>query len=351
MAGFIAFCKQAFHRSTGVPVADGNNYERPPPGGDNAGQVRMLICALDYKLTDNPLTCTLDGNNIQQLAGACGIQDLTVMYDEECTMLAVSKKLEEICRRCEQDDYFVFYFSGHGINVEDKDDDEEDGQDEAFCFVNKHGKINVHTIMTDDQFAKIITSSIHDQVRVLILTDCCHSGTIADLHRPEWENIEALSMAGCLDNQTSGDIGSGGIMTHSMLLAIEKLQHDEEAEYSTGLLYNNTLTFDDKIFASAQEITIQTTAATAPDMFAWPLLPRQTYVAPMTQASTSKGVYIEGLSTGDSSDGPVGGNVLQLVHTNQNKLMQEGISPSVARHITGQMDDSDDEQAGGCAIQ
>ena len=45
------------------------------------------------------------------------------------------------------------------------------------------GKITGDSIMTDDDFAQLVVDSVGPAVKVLILVDTCHSGTIADLSR------------------------------------------------------------------------------------------------------------------------------------------------------------------------
>jgi len=248
----------------------------------------MIICALDYKKTANPLTCTCDGDNMQELARACGIDDLKVMYDEVCTKENVTAAIAEVGARCNDDDYFIFYYSGHGTNIEDLSGEEEDGQDEAFCFVDDAGQISINSCMIDDDFAQIVTDSVPEDARIVILTDCCHSGSIADLGRACWNGREVISITGCADSQTSGDIGTGGIFTHSMLMAIENLSA-EKKEFSAGTLYNATLRYDDDVFDSAQNITMDHVRKCPPDQFAWPLIPQGTYTSPMS-AGTSRDI-------------------------------------------------------------
>lgn len=274
-----------------VPVTSEAAYDRSAPAVDNVGQIRMIICALDYKKTKKPLTCTLDGNNMQELAKNCGVEDLTVLYDEQCTSANVERVITQVGARCQDDDYFVFYYSGHGSSVEDKDSDEDDGRDEAFCFVDINGQLNRRTKMLDDDFARIVTDALPEKCRVLVLTDCCHSATIADLDRECWEGREAISIAGCLDEEISGDIGRGGIFTHAMLLAIDKLQEAELEEYSVGMLYNATLLEDERIFHSAQHITMQHTADCEPNAMAWPLLPLvEDFEAPLKKMALAGGI-------------------------------------------------------------
>lgn len=315
-------------KATNQPVKSANNYKRPA----SDGEVHIIICALDYKQTSNPLTCTFDGNNMQDLCRTCGIQDVTVMYDEQCTNQRVKAAIEEVGGRCGDDDYFIFYYSGHGTNVEDHSGDEDDGQDEAFCFVSPDGQISYETLMTDDDFADAVTSSVPEETRVLILTDCCHSGTIADLDKPEWANREAISITGCLDSQTSGDMGKGGFFTHAMLLAIDALQKQDEEEYSVGMLYNSALHFDDEMFQSAQDITIQTSSSTNPSAMAWPLVPMGDYSAPLNKAMSGGG---GGMSYGAPSAGGGGDNPMAmlagLAASNPAMLQQLGIPPAIAQ--------------------
>jgi len=188
-----------------------------------------------------------------KLAEACQVEDVHTMYDEECTKENVKRKIQMVGRQCRSDDFFIFYYSGHGVNMKDQSGDEKDGEDEAFCFVTPDGQITVESCMVDDDFSHCLIESVPDDVQIVILTDCCHSGTIADLDSPSWGTRKAISITGCLDNQTSGDMGRGGIFTHSMLLAIAKLKQAGEAQYSVGALFNATLSEDNRVFNSAQD--------------------------------------------------------------------------------------------------
>lgn len=294
-------------KSIHKPVNGAANFDRAAPIISGSGTVRILICALDYKQTANPLTCTIDAKNFKELASACGVTDVTAMYDEQCQAPLVEQQIRQVGGRCQPDDYFIFYYSGHGTNVADQSGDERDGQDEAFCFVDSNGQISLQSCMIDDDFARIMVESTNPDVRIIILTDCCHSGTIADLSWSDWTGRDALSITGCLDNQTSGDIGKGGIFTHSMLLAIDKLAQSGESDYSVGLLYNATLEEDDAVFNSAQEITMQCASGCSPDRVAWPLIPTRPYSAPLKQAQQSVGASLGG--GGGGGGGGFGGGM------------------------------------------
>jgi len=242
--------------------------------------VHMLVCALDYKKTACPLTCTMDGNNMLDLARHCNAKTTKALYDEEATRPNVVKSIKEVGSKCKPGDYFIFFYAGHGSSLKDNDGDEEDGIDECFCLVDKHGQTSKKDWLRDDDFAKAVSSSVSRGTNIVVISDCCHSGTVADLGRPEWRGHRAISISGCTDKQTSGDTGSGGIFTHALLLAIQKLNKKGLRKYSLQDLYVTTLAKDDKIFRSPQDITLHTVPGFSSDGMEWPLVPPESYKAP-----------------------------------------------------------------------
>mmetsp|Transcript_21843 Transcript_21843/g.61059 ORF Transcript_21843/g.61059 Transcript_21843/m.61059 type:complete len:360 (+) Transcript_21843:72-1151(+) len=323
MMQFLGAAAAAAAKHTNEDVVSEKNYDRAAPVSGGDGEVHVLMFALDYKRTSNPLTCTMDAKNMKTLCAACGIADVTIMLDEQCTKENVLRAIAEVGGRCEEDDYFVIYYSGHGTSVKDEDGDEDDGKDEAFCFVLEDGSITADSLMTDDEFSAAVTEATEETVRCLILTDCCHSGTIADLDADCWQGREAISITGCLDSQTSGDMGKGGIFTHAMLLAVDQLQDAGQEDYSVGMLFNATLEKDQKVFSSAQDITIQSTVSVTPDKMAWPLVPTSmNYKAPLTQAASQ--------SAGGAE---VSAAQVNLGALNPQMLASLGIKPNLLQYV------------------
>mmetsp|Transcript_116152 Transcript_116152/g.259636 ORF Transcript_116152/g.259636 Transcript_116152/m.259636 type:complete len:343 (+) Transcript_116152:106-1134(+) len=277
------------------------NYKRAAPiFHQEEHRINMLVVAMDYKATGRPLTCTTDARNIEELARQCGVQELVSMYDEQCTREAVLNAIQRMCSMCGPDDYFIFFYAGHGTNVQDVSGDEADNQDEAFVCVDRRGQVSADTLLVDDEFCKTVLESCQPETRILILTDCCHSGTIADLSRPEWEGRQAISIAGCQDFQCADDTGKGGIFTHAMLLAIDKLSKVGRDNYSVGMLFNGTLHEDELIFNSKQDITIQSVDGFSPDEMAWPLVPPVGYQAPLNRCSGPEGIRTDAAMLGIS---------------------------------------------------
>lgn len=76
------------------------------------------------------------------------------------------------------DDVF-FYFSGHGFQQKDTDNDEEDGLDETLVAADAgpDGQGGVANMITDDEIDRLL-GAIKDR-RVTMVIDSCHSGTIS----------------------------------------------------------------------------------------------------------------------------------------------------------------------------
>lgn len=314
-------------------VAHESNYDRDA----STGQVHVLICALDYKGTGNELSCTIDGNNMQALCRASGVRSMEVMYDNECTADNVTARVQQMAARMGEDDYFFFYYSGHGTFVDDDDGDEEDGRDEALCLMDPNGGLDEDYFMTDDEFADLICDTIPEGVRIIIMADCCHSGTIGDLSKEQWEGREVISMSGCTDTQTSGDIGRGGIFTHSMMLALEKLSGAGQEDFSVGMLYNATVREDNKVFNSAQDIQMECPDGFLPSQMAWPLVPKGGYVSPLHKAQQTvvpAKPPKEDADDSESEDEEDEANNLQAQLQNNPALAQQlGIKPEMMQFM------------------
>lgn len=65
---------------------------------------------------------------------------------------------------------FVIYYSGHGGQVSDVNGDEADAYDETWCLYNGQ--------LIDDEIYYAF-SSFKEGVRIFMLSDSCHSGTVA----------------------------------------------------------------------------------------------------------------------------------------------------------------------------
>jgi hypothetical protein len=68
-------------------------------------------------------------------------------------------------------DIFLFTYSGHGSQVPDKNGDEDDARDETLCLFDR--------MLVDDEL-RAAWHEFKSGVRILVIADSCHSGTIAE---------------------------------------------------------------------------------------------------------------------------------------------------------------------------
>lgn len=241
----------------------------------------MLICALDYVGSASPLTCTIDGKNMHALAKACGIADVETMYNEQCTREEITAAIRRTAQKCALGDTFLFFFAGHGASSKDDNGDEKDGFDENYVcdFTNQDLDPSKH-YLCDDDFSSLLTSCLSPQVHIIVISDCCHSGSVCDFKKPMWNGYQAVSISGCKDSQTAGDTGKGGICTHSLMLAIEQLQKEGRTSYSVRNLHEKTVYYDSTLMKSEQDIKLTKPPGCKDLAIPWPLIPKHPFAAP-----------------------------------------------------------------------
>merc|ERR1712070_375732 len=143
--------------------------------------------------------------------------------------------------RCGSDDFVIFYFSGRSARFTGTS--RKDGNavgEQVLCLVDRDGQVSPQSFMFPSELSDIITASIPQEVRTIIITESPH---IADVSTPKWRDREVISLSGCLSKEAGAgaDTSSGGAFTHSIHLAIERLQQLGEYDYSVGMLYNTVL--------------------------------------------------------------------------------------------------------------
>lgn len=122
-----------------------------------------------YSGWSGPLTaCEADAQDMTQIAKS---QDFTVttLFSKDATLETVQKKINEAAATLQAGDTFLLTYSGHGGQLPDLNGDEPDDQDETWCLYNGE--------LVDDQLYALL-GAFKENVRVLVLSDSCHSGTI-----------------------------------------------------------------------------------------------------------------------------------------------------------------------------
>lgn len=187
------------------------------------GRVHMLVVCLNYEGTEAPLTCTVDGDRLVNVASGRGVKDIVKLYDDGSTdgfpcRAELEQAIGEMAGRCKRGDFFVFVYSGHGTTQENEE--EACGVDSMLCLRSRDGE---EEDMVDDDLAKIISERFHEEVKVLVLADCCHSAGVLDCDTPGiWGARRVCALSGCQDLQCSDDTGDGGAMTNALLRVLRR---------------------------------------------------------------------------------------------------------------------------------
>lgn len=208
---------------------------------------RFLCICLNYDKNIHPwdesigtLTSIMDGDTMMSLARNAGITDITWMRDDlpQTDPMFPSKgnilkAMKEIGRRCAPDDVFIFHYSGHGVNVPDCPPlDESDGEDEAFVIATPNLDCDADELLVDDLFTESLKMYFTPGVQILVLTDCCHSGTVVDVESSTWEDGHCvIAIAATQDDQCDSDTGHGGALTIGMKDSMEIMTNQNRSVY------------------------------------------------------------------------------------------------------------------------
>lgn len=151
-------------------------------------------------------------------------------FDENATWAKVVDAIGLIAQHLEYSDLFFLSFSGHGYQVYDKNGDEEDHFDEAWCLYDR--------MLVDDDLFELL-KLFRPGVRIVVVCDCCHSGTSikgVDAVDPletkqKLDDIQAtcLLLAACQDGQTafSGNNIEYSLYTYHILKIMEEYEFCE----------------------------------------------------------------------------------------------------------------------------
>jgi Caspase domain len=101
----------------------------------------------------------------------------------EATRRALLDSLESIRGRVGSGDQVVFFFSGHGSQVTDRERDEGDGLDETLVPFDSGREDSENRDVTDDEINYWAAGILEKTPHLTLIFDCCHSAT---LHRPGW---------------------------------------------------------------------------------------------------------------------------------------------------------------------
>lgn len=115
------------------------------------------------------LGCEPDARDMRTIAKARGFET-NLLLGAKATRKALTDAVDKAAGKLKAGDILWLSYSGHGGNLPDANDEEPDGLDETWCLFDGH--------FVDDEVFELL-GRLREGVRALLVTDSCHSGTVA----------------------------------------------------------------------------------------------------------------------------------------------------------------------------
>ncbi len=110
-----------------------------------------------------------DAKDMLAIAKSQGF-NTTLLLREDATRKNIINYISNSSKKLKEGDFFLISYSGHGGKVADLNGDESDSTDETWCLYDAQ--------LIDDELS-LLWQSFKKGVRIFIVSDSCHSGTIA----------------------------------------------------------------------------------------------------------------------------------------------------------------------------
>src|SRR5438309_5921667 len=114
------------------------------------------------------VACENDARDMQAIAKKQGFTP-TVLLTKDATSKNAIAAIKAAAAALKKGDTFIISYSGHGGQVPDTNHDEADGYDETWCLYDRQ--------LIDDELYGL-WAKFAEGVRIFVLSDSCHSGTV-----------------------------------------------------------------------------------------------------------------------------------------------------------------------------
>lgn len=242
---------------------------------------KAVLIGINYKNTDLQLRgCINDVKNIHQVLSdnfEFEKDNIKVLTEEDSISPTKTNIIEQIVwltKEAKQGDTLFFFYSGHGSYVRDESGDELDGKDEVLVPLDYESQ----GYISDDLLFSYLLTPLESGVKVFVMMDCCHSGTLLDLkynlnsvatlkkqNKPtkyipsDWAdryslfqdnnklrpNCDVVLLSGCMDHQFSNDAylknTFQGALTYCFLETIKEIVKNESWSNKQVLKYKHLL--------------------------------------------------------------------------------------------------------------
>ena len=123
-----------------------------------------------YNGNDGKLaTCEKDSLDMQDIAVSQNFESTQLLLNEGATRDTVKEAIELASKTLTSGDMLFISYSGHGSLIPDSNSDEKDAKDEAWCLYDGF-------LLDDEMYA--LWTLFEEDVRIFMISDSCHSGTI-----------------------------------------------------------------------------------------------------------------------------------------------------------------------------
>ena len=146
-----------------------------------------------YAGWSGPLTaCEADAEDMNTLAQR-EKYDATLLLTDEATRKAVTDGIRGAAKSLRAGDIFFLSYSGHGGQIPDTGGEESDLKDETWCLYDGE--------LIDDELREL-WAQFREDVRILLLSDSCHSGSVS---RMAYDEIAGAGLARGRASRVGGD--------------------------------------------------------------------------------------------------------------------------------------------------
>ncbi len=164
----------AKHRKVSTPRRAARTASSRPPVTTKKKGVSLhlglnAVSPDHYEGWGGPLVaCEFDANDMAALAKASGLKP-KILLTKKATRANALAGIRAAAKQLKPGDLFLLTYSGHGGQVPDVTGEETDKQDETWCLFDGE-------LIDDELYFEL--SKFAAGVRVLVLSDSCHSGTV-----------------------------------------------------------------------------------------------------------------------------------------------------------------------------
>ncbi len=115
------------------------------------------------------VACENDARDMADLAEGQGFSTIKTLIRSKATRAAVKRELAAAATKLKSGDLLMLTYSGHGGMLPDRNGDERDNRDETWCLFDGE--------LVDDELYHAY-AQFAEGVRIVVLSDSCHSGTV-----------------------------------------------------------------------------------------------------------------------------------------------------------------------------